>query len=75
MPWKDRPIASITDLDVITVIKAKVPDGKVGSRNLLALIKRLFKWVVAQRIYGVTVSPRVNGAASYPSKGQGAPAR
>jgi integrase len=62
--WKDRPIASITDLDVITVIKAKIPDGKVGSRNLLALIKRFFRWVVAQRIYGVTVSPCVSLQAS-----------
>lgn len=62
--WKDRPIASITDLDVLAVIKAKIPDGKVGSRNLLALIKRLFRWVIAQRVYGVTVSPCVSLQAS-----------
>jgi len=62
--WKDRPIASITDLDVLAIIKVKIPDGKVGSRNLLALIKRFFRWVVAQRLYGVTVSPCVSLQAS-----------
>jgi integrase len=62
--WKDRPIASITDLDVLAVIKAKVPDGKVGSRNLLALIKRFFRWVIAQHVYGVTVSPCASLQAS-----------
>ena len=62
--WKDRPIASITDLDVLTIIKAKRPDGKVGSRNLLALIKRFFRWVVAQRVYGVTMSPCASLQAS-----------
>jgi integrase len=55
--WKDRPIVSITDFDVIAVIKKKIPDGKTGSRNLLALIKRFFRWIVAQRAYGLTVSP------------------
>ncbi|MDE2465948.1 MAG: integrase family protein, partial [Alphaproteobacteria bacterium] len=55
--WKDRPIVSITDMDVIAVIKKKVPDGKTGSRNLLALIRRFFRWVVAQRAYGLAVSP------------------
>lgn len=62
--WMDKPIASITDLDVLAVIKAKMPDGKVGSRNLLALIKRFFRWVIAQRIYGVTISPCVTLQAS-----------
>jgi hypothetical protein len=55
--WKQKPIASITDLDILAVIKTKMHDGKVGARNLLALIKRFFRWVMAQRIYGVTASP------------------
>lgn len=62
--WKDIPIASITDLDVLAVIKAKIPDGKVGSRNLLALVKRFFRWVIAQRVYGVTFSPCASLQAS-----------
>jgi integrase len=36
-----------------------MPDGKVGARNLLALIRRLFRWVIAQRVYGVIISPCV----------------
>jgi hypothetical protein len=35
--WKDKPIASITALDILAVVKGKMPDGKVGARNLLAL--------------------------------------
>jgi integrase len=62
--WKNKPITSITDLDVLAAIKAKIPDGKVGSRNLLALIKRFFRWVIAQRIYGVVISPCVTLQAS-----------
>ena len=62
--WKHKPIASITDIDVLAVIKAKIPDGKVGSRNLLALIKRFFRWVIAQRVYGVVISPCVTLQAS-----------
>jgi integrase len=62
--WWHKPIASITDIDVLAVIKAKIPDGKVGSRNLLALIKRFFRWVIAQRVYGVTVSPCASLQAS-----------
>ena len=62
--WKDKPISSIADLDVISLIKTKMHDGKVGARNLLALIKRFFRWAVAQRIYGVTSSPCVALQAS-----------
>jgi len=62
--WKDRPITSIADLDALAVIKAKIPDGKVGSRNLLALIKRFFRWAIAQRVYGVTASPCASLQAS-----------
>jgi integrase len=62
--WKDKAITGIADLDVLAIIKAKIPDGKVGSRNLLALIKRFFKWVIAQRVYGVTASPCASLQAS-----------
>jgi hypothetical protein len=55
--WEAKAITDITDLDVIAVISAKAPDGKTGARNLLALIKRFFRWAVAKRIYGITESP------------------
>jgi Arm DNA-binding domain len=62
--WENLPISDITDLHVLSVIKAKKPDGKVGARNLLALIKRFFRWAVAQRIYGISVSPAATLQAS-----------
>jgi Arm domain-containing DNA-binding protein len=31
--------------------------GKVGARNLLALIKRLFRWAISKNKYGLTTSP------------------
>ena len=55
--WKDKPIASITDLEVLALIKAKMRSGKVGARNLLALIKRFFRWAIAQHTYGIVHSP------------------
>lgn len=55
--WKTRPIDEITDLDVLKVIKAKKRKGNVAARNLLALIKRFFRWAVGQRVYGLAVSP------------------
>jgi hypothetical protein len=53
---KDRPIAAITDIDVLTIIKAKAKRGPV-TRNLLALLKRFFRWAIAQRTYGIKHSP------------------
>lgn len=55
--WKDLPVTEITDDHIRIVIKGKAPDGKVGARNLLALIKRLFRWVAAQGVYGIAVPP------------------
>jgi hypothetical protein len=64
--WKAKPIGDITDLDIIeiinrkkrkTVVAGKKRGGPTGARNLLALIKRFFRWVVGQRIYGLTESP------------------
>jgi integrase len=62
--WENLPISEITDIHISAVIKAKKPDGKVGARNLLALIKRFFRWVIAQRIYGISVSPAATLQAS-----------
>lgn len=70
--WRLKPIADITDLDIIAIINRKkrkiVVGGKTrggitGARNLLALIKRFFRWVVGQRIYGLSESPARNLSA------------
>jgi integrase len=58
--WGKLAIADIIDLDVSTLIKVKGRDGKVGARNLLALIKRFFRWAIAQPEYGIQVSPCAN---------------
>jgi integrase len=62
--WADKPIASIADTDVITMVKSKLSGGKGdlhagqnAARNLLALLKRFFRWVIAQRTYGLIKSP------------------
>lgn len=69
--WKDLPITEITDSHIRTLIKAKVISasspaskeggrertGKTGARNLLALVKRFFRWVAAQGVYGVSTPP------------------
>jgi integrase len=56
--WKDKPITSIADMDVLEAIREKIQDGsKAAARNQLTLVKRLFKWAIAQRTYGISVSP------------------
>lgn len=72
--WEELPINEISDLQISALIKAKGrkknvarskgSGGKVGARNLLALIKRFFRWVVAQPEYGLKVSPAANLIAS-----------
>lgn len=70
--WRSKPIATITDLDVISIINrkkrktlvaGKKRGGTTGARNLLALIKRLFRWAIGQRTYGLTESPAQNLSA------------
>lgn len=58
--WGDLAITDVSDQHVSSLIKAKGRDGKVGARNLLALIKRFFRWAVAQPEYGLSVSPCAN---------------
>jgi integrase len=55
--WDKRPIGSITDMDVLTLLRCKMPNGKYAARNLFALVKRFFRWTIAQRSYGLVVSP------------------
>lgn len=58
--WDSLAITEITDQHVTTLIKAKGRHAKVGARNLLALIKRFFRWAIAQPEYGISVSPCAN---------------
>jgi integrase len=62
--WEKLAITEVTDKHIASLIKAKGRDGKVGARNLLALIKRFFRWAIAQPEYGISVSPCANIRAS-----------
>jgi integrase len=55
--WGRRPVTEITDLDVLSVIKAKKSSAPAQARNLLGIAKRLFAWTKDQRVYGLTSSP------------------
>jgi integrase len=55
--WWDRPIADITDEDVIRVIRAKAKTAPASARNILGHAKRVFQWSIDQRAYGLRVSP------------------
>jgi len=55
--WSKRPIGSITDADVLTMIRRKMPNGKNAARNLFALVKRFFRWAISQRTFGLISSP------------------
>jgi hypothetical protein len=59
-PWSNKPITEITDLDVLTLVRAKKAKGPVAARNLLNLIRRMFDWALDQRTYGLTVNPCAN---------------
>jgi integrase len=55
--WWDRPIADITDEDVIRIIRAKTKTAPASARNILGHAKRVFQWAIDQRAYGLRVSP------------------
>lgn len=55
--WGKLPITEISDIDIVTVIKAKKKTAPAQARNLLGHAKRLFGWAVDQRCYGLTASP------------------
>jgi hypothetical protein len=52
-----RPIAEITDLEILAIINAKKREAPAQARNLLGHVKRLFTWAIDQRVYGIKISP------------------
>jgi integrase len=55
--WWDRPIADITDEDIIRIVRAKAKTAPASARNILGHAKRVFQWAIDQRAYGLRVSP------------------
>lgn len=56
-PWAKRPINEITDMDVLTVVRAKKRTAPAQARNLLGYANRFFDWAIEQRAYGLNVNP------------------
>jgi hypothetical protein len=63
--WENLAITEITDRHISELIKTKArsgkgkaPSRKVGARNLLALVKRFFRWVIAQPEYAFELFKR-----------------
>jgi integrase len=55
--WGKLPITDITDLHLISIVKAKKRTAPAQARNLLGHAKRLFTWAVDQRCYAIKASP------------------
>jgi integrase len=56
--WGKRPVADITDEDVLQVIRAVKQRGSPSQgRNLLGYARRFFDWSIDQRGYGIKVNP------------------
>jgi integrase len=55
--WWNRPIADVSDEDIIRIIRAKAKTAPASARNILGHAKRLFGWAIDQRTYGLRVSP------------------
>jgi integrase len=56
--WAKRPIADITDEDVLSVIRAVKQRGAPSyARNLLGHIRRFYDWAIEQHAYGVKINP------------------
>jgi integrase len=55
--WWNRPIADITDEDIIRIIRTKAKTAPASARNILGHAKRVFQWAIDQRAYGLRVSP------------------
>lgn len=56
-PWSNKPVTEITDLDVLTLVRAKKAKAPAQARQMLTLAKRLFAWALDQRTYGLTANP------------------
>lgn len=56
--WRNRPISSITTIDVVTVIDSVVGRGATAqAHNLLGHARRFFAWTIARGCYGIAASP------------------
>jgi integrase len=62
--WKERAIAEITKGDVIKLVREGADQYPTASYHLLAYIKKLFSWAVAQNCYDIEISPCDHGVTA-----------
>jgi integrase len=55
--WDGRPIADITPVDVVLLLKPIKARGEYAAHAALTIIKRLFGWAVESQVYGIQLSP------------------
>ena len=62
--WGELAINEITRSDVIRLIREHAKDHPHAAQYLLAYVRRLFGWAIAQDVYGLQASPCVAVSAS-----------
>jgi integrase len=62
-PWALRPVADITEDDVLAIVRAKARKYPTAARNLLALIKRMFRWATRQKPKRIERNPAADVVA------------
>jgi integrase len=55
--WDGRPIADITPVDIVLLLKPIRARGEYAAHAALTIIKRLFGWAVESQVYGIALSP------------------
>jgi integrase len=55
--WQDRPITSITRLDVVELVRPIAKRAPGVARLILGHVKRIFTWAIEQAAYGIETSP------------------
>ncbi len=52
-----KPIADISDVDIARLLKGIAKSRPYMARHVFAYLSKFFRWAIAQRCYGATVSP------------------
>ena len=55
--WDSRPIADITPVDIVLLLKPIRARGEYAAHAALSTVKRLFGWAVESQVYGIALSP------------------
>ena len=53
----NKPIGDVSDIDVARLIKTIAKDRPYQARHIFAYLSKLFRWAIAQRAYGLKISP------------------